>query len=124
MLTPERTVLAPGLEISRMVTGLWQVADQERAGPLDPETASSAMMEYARAGFDSFDMADHYGSAEIIAGRFLQRVASGEPAGATRPAVFTKWCPAPGPMTPEIVREGVDRARKRLGVESTDLMQF
>ncbi|MFZ0207912.1 MAG: aldo/keto reductase, partial [Roseiarcus sp.] len=124
MLTPERTVLAPGLEISRIVTGLWQVADQERAGPLDPEVASSAMLEYARAGFDTFDMADHYGSAEIIAGRFLQRVAAGEAAGAGRPVAFTKWCPTPGPMTREIVREGVGRARARLGVETIDLLQF
>ena len=124
MLTPERTVLAPGLEISRIVTGLWQVADQERAGPLVPEVASSAMLEYARAGFDTFDMADHYGSAEVIAGRFLQRVAAGEAAGAGRPVAFTKWCPTPGPMTREIVREGVERARARLGVETIDLLQF
>src|SRR3984957_618318 len=124
MLTPERTVLAPGLEISRIVTGLWQVADQERAEPLDPEVASSAMLGYAHAGFDTFDMADHYGSAEIIAGRFLQRVAAGEAAGAGRPVAFTKWCPTPGPMTREIVREGVERARARLGVETIDLLQF
>ena len=123
-MLPERTVLAPGLEISRIVTGLWQVADQERAQPLDPQTASTAMLEYARAGFDTFDMADHYGSAELIAGRFLQRVAAGEPAGANRPVAFTKWCPTPGPMTREIVREGVERARARLGVETIDLLQF
>ncbi len=122
---PLRALLAPGLEISRIVTGLWQVADQERdAGPLDPEAASSAMLAYARAGFDSFDMADHYGSAEIIAGRFLRRVAAGEAGGGAHPAVFTKWCPAPGPMTREIVRAGVDRARQRLGVETIDLLQF
>ena len=35
---PERRELAAGLEISRVVTGLWQVADMERdGGPLDPE---------------------------------------------------------------------------------------
>jgi aryl-alcohol dehydrogenase-like predicted oxidoreductase/enamine deaminase RidA (YjgF/YER057c/UK114 family) len=125
MLTPERTLLAPDLKISRIVTGLWQVADQERAGTFDPEVASSAMLEYARAGFDTFDMADHYGSAEAIAGRFLQRVAAGEAAGAgRRPVAFTKWCPTPGPMTREIVREGVERARARLGVETIDLLQF
>jgi aryl-alcohol dehydrogenase-like predicted oxidoreductase/enamine deaminase RidA (YjgF/YER057c/UK114 family) len=116
-MTPERTRLAPGLEIPRIVTGLWQVADQERAGgALDVETASTAMMEYADAGFDAFDMADHYGSAELIAGRFIAR--------GGRAAVFTKWCPAPGPMTREVVRAGVDRARERLGVETIDLMQF
>ena len=69
---PPRVALAPDLEISRVVVGLWQVADMERSGrTLDPEAASSAMLSYARAGFDSFDMADHYGTAELIAGRFL-----------------------------------------------------
>ncbi len=122
---PDRIALAPDLEISRIVTGLWQVADMERGGQLlDPEVASSAMLDYARAGFDSFDMADHYGSAEIITGRFLARVAAGAPAGANRPSVFTKWCPPPGPMTPEIVRAGVERSLRRLGVSTIDLLQF
>ena len=76
---PPRIELAPGLEISRIVTGLWQVADMERDGrTLDPEAAAAAMLDYAQAGFDSFDMADHYGSAEVIAGRFHARVAAGE----------------------------------------------
>src|SRR4249919_3566766 len=71
---PDRYMLAPGLEISRVVTGLWQVADMERDGrSLDPERAADAMADYAADGFDSFDMADHYGSAEFIAGRFLAR---------------------------------------------------
>ena len=122
---PDRTELASGLEISRVVTGLWQVADMERSGTLlDPQVASSAMLEYAAAGFDTFDMADHYGSAEIIAGRFLARVAAGEGSLASRPAVFTKWCPKPGPMTMDIVREGVERSLQRLGVKRIDLMQF
>ena len=108
-----------------MVTGLWQVADMERGGTLlDPELASSSMLEYSRAGFDSFDMADHYGSAEIISGRFLARCRAGEPAGTTRPTVFTKWCPTPGPMTPAVVRAGVKRSLDRLGVTSIDLLQF
>ena len=120
-----RIALAPDLEISRVVVGLWQVADMERSGrALNPEAASSAMLDYARAGFDSFDMADHYGSAELIAGRFLSRVAGGEAAGPTRPVAFTKWCPTPGAMTAQIVREGVERSRKRLGVEAIDLLQF
>jgi aryl-alcohol dehydrogenase-like predicted oxidoreductase/enamine deaminase RidA (YjgF/YER057c/UK114 family) len=118
-------MLAPGLEASRVIVGLWQVADMERGGrTLDLEAASSAMLDYARAGFGSFDMADHYGSAELIARRFLSRVASGEPAGPARPLAFTKWCPAPGPMTLKIASEAVDRSRERLGVDTIDLLQF
>src|SRR6516225_4424437 len=122
---PERLELAADLEISRIVTGLWQVADMERGGQLlDPESASAAMLEYARAGFDAFDMADHYGSAELIAGRFLSRVASGESSGPYRPVAFTKWCPKPGPMTADVVRAGVEMSLRRLGVAAIDLLQF
>ncbi len=118
MTTPERTTLAPGLDISRIVTGLWQVGDQERDGKkLDPVVAAKAMAEYAAAGFDTFDMADHYGSAEVITGHFLK----GAPSSAR---AFTKWCPTPGPMTPEIVRAGIDRSLKRMQVEAIDLLQF
>ena len=125
MTTPDRFQLAPDLNISRIVTGLWQVADMERDGrTLDPDAMSSVLLDYARAGFDSFDMADHYGSAEIIAGRLLNRVAGGEQAGQHRPVAFTKWCPTPGPMPLSAVREGVERSLKRMNVSRIDLMQF
>jgi aryl-alcohol dehydrogenase-like predicted oxidoreductase/enamine deaminase RidA (YjgF/YER057c/UK114 family) len=124
---PERCLLAPDLEISRIVTGLWQVADMERGrGPLDPAAGAAALADYAAAGFDSFDMADHYGSAELIAGRFLALARAGKvvPPDRNRPAAFTKWCPEPGPMTREVVRAGIERSLERLGVEAIDLLQF
>ncbi|MBM6580769.1 aldo/keto reductase [Microvirga sp. BT689] len=121
-LRPDRTLLAPGLEISRVVTGLWQVADMERNGRLlDRDAAASAMADYARDGFDSFDMADHYGSAELITGRFLSMQVGSEQ---RRPAAFTKWCPTPGPMTADVVRAGIAERLERLGVETIDLLQF
>jgi aryl-alcohol dehydrogenase-like predicted oxidoreductase/enamine deaminase RidA (YjgF/YER057c/UK114 family) len=120
--TPDRIELAPGLEISRVVTGLWQVADMERGGQaLDLDRAAAALGEYAADGFDSFDMADHYGSAEDIAGRFRQGVAQGR----FRPAaVFTKWCPTPGEMTRAVVRAGVQRSMDRLKTDRIDLLQL
>jgi aryl-alcohol dehydrogenase-like predicted oxidoreductase/enamine deaminase RidA (YjgF/YER057c/UK114 family) len=119
-LRPDRYMLAPGLEISRVVTGLWQVADMERSGrALDPDRAADALADYAGDGFDSFDMADHYGSAELIAGRFLSR-----DHGRVRPTAFTKWCPEPGAMTRDVVRAGIDERRERLGVETIDLLQL
>lgn len=124
---PDRTELAPGLGISRVVTGLWQVADMERGGEeIDPDAAAAELGRYAEAGFDSFDMADHYGSAEVIDGRFNRLVAAGSVAirPGTAPASFTKWCPTPGEMTPAIVRAAVERARERMQVDTLDLMQF
>ncbi len=119
--TPDRIRLADGLDISRLVCGLWQVADLEKDGTtLDPDKGADAVAAYARAGFDTFDMADHYGSAELITGRLLAR-SKGKP---KRPQAFTKWCPEPGPMTAEIVRKGVQERLDRLGVDKVDLLQF
>lgn len=118
---PPRTVLAPGLEIGRIVTGLWQVADMERGGAaLDLERAAAALAHYAEAGFDTFDMADHYGSAELIAGRFR----AAWPAVKRPPVLMTKWVPEPGPMTPDVVRRGVEERLTRLGVSTIDVLQF
>ena len=118
-LRPARVELAPGLEMPRVLTGLWQVADMERDGtPLDPDSAGKALGEYADAGFDAFDMADHYGSAEILVGRYLAK------AGPGHARALTKWCPLPGPMTPEGVRDGVRQRLERLGLPRIDLWQF
>ena len=107
------------MEISRALTGLWQVADIEKDGALiEPEQGANHLQAYVRAGFDTLDMADHYGSAEIIAGRLLKR--GDDP----RPQVLTKWCPPPGPMTADVVRAGVQKRLERLDVERIDLLQF
>ena len=46
-----RVDLAPGLSISRVLTGLWQIADMERDGrQLDRDRAAAAMAPYAAAG--------------------------------------------------------------------------
>ncbi|MCO4098011.1 MAG: aldo/keto reductase [Gemmatimonas sp.] len=115
-----RIALAPGLEISRVLTGLWQIADMERDGrTLDLDAAATAMHPYVEAGLSTFDMADHYGSAEIVAGRY--RAAR---AATTAVQCLTKWVPEPGPVTAEQVRTAVDRARTRLQTDTIDLLQF
>jgi len=117
---PDRIELGDTLNISRLICGLWQVADLERQTPLDLERAADALEAYAKSGFDTFDMADHYGSAELIAGRLLARY----PESGRRPVAFTKWCPEPGPMTADVVRRGVQERLDRLGVRKVDLLQF
>jgi aryl-alcohol dehydrogenase-like predicted oxidoreductase/enamine deaminase RidA (YjgF/YER057c/UK114 family) len=118
-----RVALAPGLEVPRLLTGLWQVADLERGGaPLDREAASDALIAYADAGFDGFDMADHYGSAELIAGRAREKLVARD--GATAARFLTKWCPEPRECTPAAVRAGVQARLDRLGVDRVDLLQL
>ncbi|MEP3279431.1 MAG: aldo/keto reductase [Stappiaceae bacterium] len=118
---PERFRLSDELQISRVLIGLWQVADIEKDGSrIDPETGANALQAYANAGFTTFDMADHYGTSEIIAGRLLSRYETSE----KRPLAFTKWCPEPGPMTPDIVRAGVQDRLDRMDRNRVDLLQF
>ena len=115
-----KTTLAPGLEISTIVTGLWQIADMERDGKtLDPQRAAKHMLPYLEKGFSTFDMADHYGSSEIIAGTFKQGL--GEKNSVQ---LFTKWVPKPGKISREAVREAVQTALDRMQVKSIDLLQF
>jgi aryl-alcohol dehydrogenase-like predicted oxidoreductase/enamine deaminase RidA (YjgF/YER057c/UK114 family) len=120
MTTIPRARLTPGLEISRVLTGLWQLADLERDGrAFNREQAARAMAEYVDAGLTTFDMADHYGSAEDVTGIFRAEVRKGAAA-----QFLTKWVPEPGPTTPEQVRAAVDRACTRMRTERLDLLQF
>ena len=121
MFEIEKKTLSENLTIARVVTGLWQVADMERSGDdLNPDTAADHLQTYVDSGFDTFDMADHYGSAEIITSRLQARYRNLK----NRPVAFTKWCPSPGPMTTKIVRAGVQDRLNRLGVARIDLLQF
>jgi len=114
-----RHPLAPGLSVARVVTGLWQIADLEREGrALDVGAAADAMGAYVDAGLTTFDMADHYGSAEDVAGLFRER----HPEAPVQ--MLTKWVPRPGPVTRVDVRAAVQRALDRLRVERVDLLQF
>ena len=73
----------------------------------------------AVASLTTFDMADHYGSAEDIAGLLV------EGSDATRDIqIATKWVPEPGPVTRQGVRAAIERALGRLRSESIDLLQF
>lgn len=115
----EHATLRGGLRIPRVITGLWQIADMERDGrAIDSTSASLAMDAYVDAGLTAFDMADHYGSAELIAGVHRGR------AGAAASQLFTKWVPTPGPLTRADVRKAVETALTRMQSDRIDLMQF
>lgn len=116
----ERCELADDLTVSRVITGMWQIADMERKnGPLDADETAAHMAAYVEAGLTAFDMADHYGSAEIIAGRYRTNHDQER-----RGQFLTKWVPEPGPCTRDEVREAVERALDRLATDRLDLLQF
>ncbi len=102
----------------RVLTGLWQIADMERSGTkVNASLLAEEIKKYAVAGLTAFDMADHYGSAEEVCGAYRQKYNS-------QVQFFTKWVPEPGPITKEITRAAVDRARQRMNSNTIDLLQF
>ena len=79
------------------------------------------MQSYACAGLDTFDMADHYGSAEIVAGMVHKAMLE---AGESPPTILIKWCPESNKMSADVVRKGVETALDRLQLNTIDVMQF
>lgn len=116
----ESTTIAEGFTIPRVITGLWQVADMEREAKLGSFEAQVAdMKRYAQAGFSTFDMADHYGSAEDITGAYLLQHGLEHPIQA-----MTKWVPKPGSVSRDAVREAVQVSLDRMKSEQLDMLQF
>jgi len=113
------TSLADDLQITKVLTGLWQIADMERDGKqLDLDATARTMQPYLDAGLTTFDMADHYGSAELISGRFRKKV------GGDKVQLLTKWVPEPGKSSKESVRTAVQRALDRMQMDQLDLLQY
>lgn len=124
MLPSESIYLfAPDLPICRLLNGLWQVSGGH--GRIDPAAAVAEMLGYHDAGFTTWDLADHYGPAEEFIGAFRRQLAARSgPQAVDQVQAFTKWVPAPGPMTRQIVERAVDVSRRRMDTETLDLLQF
>ena len=112
------TELAPGLKISRIITGLWQIADMERKEELDSKESAQNLIPYINSELTTFDMADHYGSSEKIIGELIKKSPN------TNIQILTKWVPKPGKINKSIVRDAVELALKRTNKNSIDLMQY
>ncbi|KAL4951258.1 NADP-dependent oxidoreductase domain-containing protein [Aspergillus filifer] len=108
-----------GVTLPRLFTGLWQLSS-----PAWGSASRTKMMEqfssYVSRGFTAFDMADHYGDAEIIFGRYRSSSAYSD-------AMFagTKYCIFhPMIVSREAVRGNVDERCRRLNTDKIDLLQF
>ncbi|KAL4854303.1 putative aldo-keto reductase 1 [Chlorella vulgaris] len=123
-----RAELAPGLEISRIVKGCWQLSGGhtgERAGASPDHTSGQAAIDdfapFVAAGVTTFDTADIYGPSEALIGRYL----SSHPAEKPHCQVLTKFCCFGDVMdSAKELRSSIDASRQRLGLESLPLVQF
>jgi aryl-alcohol dehydrogenase-like predicted oxidoreductase len=122
----ERTALAPGYEISRLLRGGWQLAGGH--GPVDRDRAVDDMAAFVEAGVTAFDCADIYTGAEEMIGEFRARYERERGAEALRALkVHTKFVPdwdRLGKVDRAYVESIVDRSLRRLKMERLDLVQF
>ena len=102
---------------------MWQVSGAH--GRIDSKTAIQSMFEYMDAGFNTWDLADHYGPAEDFIGEFRrQLIATRGKEALSNLQAFTKWVPRPTKMTKQLVEKNIDISLKRMDVEALDLLQF
>ncbi len=115
--------LAPDLQISRILNGMWQVAGTH--GYIDPTSAINSMMNYHNAGFTTWDLADIYGPAENFVGDFRRKLSKekGEQALVDVKAL-TKFVPNSGIMTRPIVEQSINVSLSKMDLKTLDLLQF
>ena len=116
-MTIERTLLAPGYEIPRLIRGGWQLAGDH--GAVDAERAVDDMAAFVKAGVDVFDCADIYTGVEDLIGRYRERDPSLR--------VHTKFVPDLAELAnvdEAYVRRINARSRQRLRLTAPDLVQF
>jgi aryl-alcohol dehydrogenase-like predicted oxidoreductase len=106
-------------ELPKLFAGLWQLSSPSWG------TASQAQMfkqfaEYIAGGFTAFDMADHYGDAEVIFGRLRSSLSDPKVVfGATKYCIFHKIT-----VTPAVIHANVTERCQRMSAEKVDLLQF
>jgi aryl-alcohol dehydrogenase-like predicted oxidoreductase len=113
----EKAVLAKDFEICRILNGMWRVAGSH--GQIDPESAVSDMEKYQESGFTTWDLADIYGPAESLIGKFRRSVGSESEFQA-----LTKFVPNPGPMSRSIVTHYIEQSLQKMDTDCIDLLQF
>ncbi|MFB5631496.1 MAG: aldo/keto reductase [Nitrosopumilaceae archaeon] len=114
-----KSSLAPDFQICKILNGLWQIAGGH--GQIDKKAAVTEMLEYHKAGFTTWDMADIYGPAEEFLGEFRKLL---QPEELANSQALTKFVPNPGPMTKSIVEYYIEQSIKKMNVSSIDLLQF
>jgi len=115
---PETFTLGPHVT-PRIWTGLWQLSGNAW-GSAPASKVRAEMARYAELGYTAFDMADHYGSSEILFGQFREGSSSQRPIiGATKWCVFNSVQP-----TRDVVQAAVHERMTRMKTQQIDLLQF
>ncbi|KAF9511499.1 hypothetical protein BS47DRAFT_1373008 [Hydnum rufescens UP504] len=116
--------LPSNVVVPRIWIGLWQLSSPAW-GTAPVSKIRAEMNRHFLRGFTTF--ADHYGSAEILFGKFRQSLAQNQPPLPTLPLCATKWCifrALPVPYTRKIVEEAVRERMARTLSDSIDILQI
>ncbi|KAJ4331593.1 hypothetical protein N0V87_009045 [Didymella glomerata] len=106
-------------DLPRLFAGLWQLSSPSW-GVVSQSQMFEQFSEYITRGFSAFDMAGHYGDAEIIFGRLRSSLPrSMDVFGATKYCVFHRIT-----VTPTVVRANVAERCQRMSANHVDLLQF
>jgi aryl-alcohol dehydrogenase-like predicted oxidoreductase len=119
-----RVELAPGITIPRLIRGTWQL--HETAAKLDRAVTLAELMATFDLGFTAIEASDSYHGVEDLLGALrddLHRTRGAAAAASLRVHTRVSQIGA-APMTPAMVRAGVDAARRRLRQERLDLVQL
>ena len=118
--------LAPGLEVSQVVKGCWQLSGGHRGDRKTDRTAGKAAVAdfaaFENAGITAFDTADIYGPSQELIGEYIKQRRN----GSEGLQVLTKFCcfgPEMQNMTSKFVERGIDDSRRKLGIDDLDLVQ-
>ncbi|KAI0365638.1 Aldo/keto reductase [Pilatotrama ljubarskyi] len=108
-----------GFLLPRLFTGLWQLSSNSW-GSAPAARVRRQMATYAENGYTAFDMADHYGPAEILFGEFKEKWPQPDRIfGATKWCVFRRIDPSRA-----LVEAAVQDRLNRMKTQRIDLLQF
>ncbi|PGH29439.1 hypothetical protein GX50_07819 [[Emmonsia] crescens] len=105
--------------IPRLFIGLWQLSSPAW-GSASKSKMLSQFQKHVDAGFTAFDMADHYGDAEIVFGQFRSSYSGSKSIFcATKHCVFE-----PTTVTEDGMRDAVAQRLANIKSDKIDLLQF
>jgi len=113
------TVQLGSLEVPRMFAGLWQFSSPAW-GTASRAQINADFRKHVDAGFTAYDMADHYGDAEVTFGQFRSsQPDSSEIYCATKLCVFGSV-----EVSPEFIDSNVSQRAANIEADSIELLQF
>ncbi|KAF2206283.1 hypothetical protein CERZMDRAFT_53475 [Cercospora zeae-maydis SCOH1-5] len=108
-----------GHALPRLFSGLWQLSSPSW-GTASLAQINAQFQQYSSLGFTAYDMADHYGDAELLFGRFRSSCTNpGALFGATKYCIFTST-----QITAEVVASNIAERCHRMQASHVDLLQF